>query len=56
MQRTGCSPRLWDYRMKYNAELISRMVSEDWRPLLEKLIEDTNGLLEYLDFDFYDPV
>ena len=37
MRRTDCSLRLWDYGMKHDAELISRIASKDGSPPSEKL-------------------
>ena len=56
MQRTGYSPRLWDYGMKHDAELLSRIALKDGRLPLENLTGDTINLSEYLDLGFYDPV
>ena len=56
MQRTGCSPRLLCYGIRYDDELLSSIAHKYGRPLLENLTVDTINILEYLDFGFYDPV
>ena len=56
MRRTGCSPRLWDYGMKHDDELLSWILTKYGRPPLENLTVDTIDLSEYLDSDFYDMV
>ena len=56
MRRTKWSPRLWDYGIKHDAELLSRIAPKYGRPPLENLTGDTIHLSEYLGFDFYDQV
>ena len=56
IRSTGCSTRLWDYGMKHDAELLSRIAPKYGRPPLENLAGYTINISEYLEFDFYDPV
>ena len=55
-RKTNCHRRLWDYGMRYEAELLARIAGADGRTPLEKVTGDTPDISEYLDFDFYDPV
>ena len=55
-RRTGLSPILWDYGMKHDAKLLSRIVPADGRPPSEELTGETIDLSKCLDLIFYDPV
>lgn len=51
------SPRLWDYGIVYEAEILSRICrGSDKRSGLEVITGDTPDISQWLDFGFYDPV
>ena len=55
MRGEGFSPRLWDYGMKHDSELLSWIAPKDGRLPLENLMGDNINTSEYLEFYFYDP-
>ena len=60
MHKTNFPARLWDYRLKYAAEIMNVAASNsgnlNGRNLLELISGETPEISEYLDFGFYERV
>ena len=48
--------RVWDFGMVWESEIYSHNAGKDERPSLERLIDDTIDISEWMEFEFYDLV